>query len=77
MKFQITLNMPSRAGAAVHGIMCDHKAKSLEEFLECLDGVQFITVREIFKDGENFSYYDAGDIAINVDWIGKVKVFNL
>ena len=76
MRFQITLNMPSRAGNPVHQIIGDSKARSLEELVEELSDSAFVIVREVYKDQESGEYYPVGDVAINPSVIGKIKVFN-
>jgi len=76
MRFQITLNMPSRAGNPVHQIICDHAASSLAHFVDEMQELGFIIVSEIYRDGDTGEFYAVGDIAINARWVGKVKVFN-
>lgn len=76
MRFQITLNMPSRAGNPVHQIIGDSAAKSLQEFVDELQDNAFVIVREVYKDVESGEYYPVGDVAINPAVIGKVKIFN-
>lgn len=76
MRFQITLNMPSRAGNPVHQIIGDSPAKSLQEFLEELQDNEFVIVREVYKDQETGEYYPVGEVAINPNVIGKIKIFN-
>ena len=76
MRFQITLNCPSRAGHPVHQIMADHPAKNLEQFMELLSDEPFVMVEEIYRDsetpGENF--YSVGSLIINSNMIAKCKV---
>jgi hypothetical protein len=78
MRFQITMNMPSRSGNPVHQIVGEHPAKSLEELVEILTHSDFIIVDEIYKDNEALrgvgNFYSVGKIAINPLFIGKVKV---
>lgn len=78
MRFQITMNMPSRSGNSVHQIIGEHPAKSLEELTEALAHSDFIIVDEIYKDNEAMrgagNFYSVGKIAINPLFIGKVKV---
>lgn len=76
MRFLITMNMPSRAGNPVHQIIGDSSARSLEEFLEELQESAFVVVREIYKDPESGEFYPVGDVALNPNVIGKIKVFN-
>jgi len=76
MRFQITLNMPSRAGNPVHQIIGESAARSLQEFLEELQENEFVIVREIYKDQESGDYYPVGEVAINPSVIGKIKIFN-
>lgn len=76
MKFQLTLNMPSRAGNPVHQIIGESVARTLDEFVEMLSNSDFIIVKEIYKDQETGEYYPVGDVAINPAVIGKIKTFN-
>jgi len=80
MRFQITLNMPSRSGNSVHQIIGDHHANSLEELIDIMARSDFIIVDEIYKDNSHghgaASLYSVGEIAINPLFIGKIKVFS-
>lgn len=77
MKFLITMNMPARSGSAIHQIMAEHPARSLEEFIHQLEADEFVIVEEFYKDQQSpkFSphYYSAGVTAINQRYVGKVK----
>lgn len=79
MRFQITMNMPSRSGNSVHQIIGEHPAQSLEELAEEMSDSDFIIVDEIYKDsvasGGVGNFYSVGKIALNPLFIGKVKVF--
>jgi len=73
MRFQITLNMPSRAQSLVHQIVGDANVNSFEEFVQnCNDNV-FVIVDEIYKDGP--STRNVGPLAINTSHIGKIKPY--
>lgn len=78
MRFQITMNMPSRSGSAVHQIIGEHPARSLDELVDILSHADFIVVDEIYKDNEGArgmgNFYSVGKIAINPLFIGKIKV---
>lgn len=78
MRFQITMNMPSRSGNSVHQIIGEHPAKSLDALVEELSNSDFIIVDEIYKDNEAArgmgNFYSVGKIAINPLFIGKIKV---
>lgn len=78
MRFQITMNMPSRSGNSVHQIIGEHPAKNLEELTEALSDSDFIIVDEIYKDNEavrgSGNFYSVGKIALNPLFIGKIKV---
>jgi len=50
MRFQITMNMPSRSGNSVHQIIGEHPANSLGELVDDLSNSDFIIVDEIYKD---------------------------
>jgi len=73
MRFQITMNMPSRNGNSVHQIIGDYPANSLEELVNIISQSDFIVVDEIYKDNDGL--YSNGNIAINPLFIGKIKVF--
>lgn len=78
MRFQITMNMPSRSGNSVHQIIGDHPAKSLADLVDILSSSDFIIVDEIYKDNDSGkgygNFYSVGQIAINPLFIGKIKV---
>lgn len=80
MRFQITMNMPSRSGNSVHQIIGEHPAKSLGELVEVLSNSDFIIVSEMYKDNDapkgQGDFYGVGDIAINPLFIGKIKVLS-
>ena len=76
MRFQLTLNMPSRAGNPVHQIIGESTARTLDEFIEMISNSDFIIVREIYKDQETGEYYPVGDLANNPNVIGKIKAFS-
>ncbi|MDI9407635.1 MAG: hypothetical protein QM523_00140 [Candidatus Pacebacteria bacterium] len=76
MRFQITMNMPSKNGSPVHQIIGESNVNSLAEFIDLMDKSLFVVVREIYRDQETGDYYPVGDVAINPSVIGKIKVFN-
>jgi len=80
MRFQITMNMPSRSGNSVHQIIGDHPARDLEEMVDIISRSDFIIVDEIYKDNDSGrgagNFYSVGKLAINPLFIGKIKVFN-
>lgn len=77
MRFQITMNMPSRSGNSVHQIIGEHPAQTLEELTYAMSDSDFIIVDEIYKDNESVrgpgNFYSVGKIALNPLFIGKVK----
>ena len=79
MRFQITMNMPSRSGNSVHQIIGEHPANGLEELIDIISQADFIVVDEIYKDSEASrgmgNFYSVGKIALNPLFIGKIKVF--
>jgi hypothetical protein len=81
MRFQITMNMPSRSGNQVHQIIGEHRAESLEEFIDAFEGVDFLIVEEIYRDNEagnkSAGFYKVGQVAINPMYVGKIKVLQL
>jgi hypothetical protein len=69
------MNMPVKSGAPIHQIMCEHpQAKTVEEFIYVLGQNDFIIVDEYYKDNNSSLYYNAGKIALNYRYIGKIKV---
>ena len=76
MRFQLTLNMPSRSGNPIHQIIADVNVPTIKKFVEMLNEDQFVMVMEIYRDGDSGSYYEVGELAINSNIVGKVKVFN-
>ena len=75
MRFQITMNMPSKNGHAVHQVIGDYPAKSLEDFVYAMSQEDFIVVDEIYKDSHTGNLFSNGMVALNPLFIGKVKVF--
>lgn len=76
MKFQLTLNMPSRQGQSVHQVIIEHPSKSVSDFINMMNAQTFFIAQEWYRDkneeGEN-AFYMAGELGINRDWVGKVK----
>lgn len=80
MKFLFTLNMPSSKGALVHQVAGDYNASSCAQMCDALNKLDFITVRQFYKDegrGPNGEviWEDKGEIIINTSKIGKVQVY--
>lgn len=78
MRFQITMNMPSRSGNSVHQIIGDYPVDSLEGFLTALSNRDFVIVEEVYRDNDATkavgNYYSVGKIALNHIYVGKIKV---
>lgn len=74
MRFQITMNMPSKSGNAVHQVIGEYPASSLEDFVDAMSQEDFIVVDEIYKDNQTGSLFSNGLVALNPLFIGKVKV---
>lgn len=79
MRYQITLNMPSRSGALVHQITCEHPAETLQELVNAMDGEEFIIVEEFYKNnaipaGEKDHITQKGPIALSTMQIGKITM---
>jgi len=75
MRFQITLNMPSYGGSAVHQVICEHPVASLAAFAEEINGVDFVVLDELYKDGATGGLHVEHQIVINTALIGKVKIY--
>ena len=77
MRFNFTLNMPSRSGNAVHQIIGEHSAQSLSDLLVVMANTDFLLVEEFYvrRDSSDNTFLEsAGLIALNPLFIGKVKV---
>jgi hypothetical protein len=75
MRFQITLNMSSRAGSPVHQIIGETKHTSLYTFMDDLFEHGYVVVTELYRDGEDKTFYRTSEIAVCSAVVGKVKEF--
>ena len=75
VRFQITMNMPSRSGNSVHQIIGEHPATTLEDFVHELHVKDFVIVEEFYRRAESRVYDSHGMIAINHLFVGKIKPF--
>lgn len=75
MRFQITMNMPSKSGHPVHQVIGEYPVNSLEDFIEAMSEEDFILVDEIYKDNQTGAHFSNGMVALNPLFIGKVKAF--
>jgi hypothetical protein len=66
------MNMPSRNGSAIHQIIAEHEAESLEDFKYDLNEQEFVVVEEFYRNSDG-SFYSVGNIILNTMHIGKVK----
>ena len=76
MRFNFTMNMPSRSGNAVHQIIGEHEAGSLLDLLAAIASTDFLLVEEFYvkRDSSEISILEsAGLIALNPLFIGKIK----
>lgn len=76
MKFLVTLNMPSRKGELVHQVICEHEARTIEDFLDVLNDQDFIIVQEFYRKPESTGFFPVGTLILNTMHIGKVKLSN-
>lgn len=74
MRFQITMNMPSKSGHPVHQVIGEYPVNSLEDFVLAMSQEDFIVVDEIYKDNQGGGHFSNGMVALNPLFIGKVKV---
>lgn len=72
-RFLITMNMPSRSGGLIHQVVCEHSARTLDEFVSLAEKVDFVTVEEFYRNTDG-SHYSVGQIALSVVHMGKVKM---
>lgn len=80
MRFQFTLNMPSRGAQRddmrgpqnlVHQIYGEHPAPDLDALLAIISAADFVLVEEYYRDGNGSR--SNGMLAINSMTIGKIK----
>ena len=81
MIFQITMNMPSYGGSSVHQILGEHEAENLADFMEVLEDNNFVLVTEWYRNEdpntpEHTQVVRKGEIVLQTNLCGKVKVFN-
>jgi len=72
VKFLITMNMPSSNGNLVHQLHVLHPSNTLVEFVVKLCQNDFVIVEEFYK--RETGYESRGEIAINSNHVGKVKL---
>jgi len=73
MRFLVTMNMPSYSGNLVHQMTVEHSAETLDEFVGLLMRDDFIIVEELYKNPNDGSYYSRGNVALNHQYVGKIK----
>ena len=56
----------------VHQILCTHEANDFDEFINELQGRDFVIVTEYYKDRQG-RYQNRGEVALNTAHIGKIK----
>ena len=76
MRFLITMNLPTATGKAVHQIVAEHPASSLEAFRQEIDASNFVMVEEFYKNNVDNSVEAHGNILLNTMNVGKVKVWS-
>ena len=76
MRFLVTMNMPSYSGNLVHQMTVEHEASNLDEFIAILMEDDFIIVEELYKNPNDGSYYSRGKVALNHQYVGKIKVIS-
>lgn len=73
-RFLITMNMPSRSGGLIHQVICEHPAETVSELSEAMEGLDFLTVEEFYRNSTDGGYFSSGEVALNVMHIGKIKL---
>ena len=73
MRFLVTMNMPSYSNNLVHQMIVEHKAKSLDEFVDALANEDFIIVEEFYRNPQDGASYSRGFVALNHRYVGKIK----
>ena len=76
MKFLITMNMPGNTGRPTHQVICEYPVNSIESFVDVLSNNEFVIVDEYYKDPQTQKHFNAGDLALNYRYVGKVKVYD-
>jgi hypothetical protein len=77
MMLELIINMPVRNGAVTHRIVCQHPAKSLQEFTMELQQTDFIIVEEFYPKKDTTVYVNHGPISLNHRIIGKIKEWDI
>jgi hypothetical protein len=82
MKFELIVNLPvrskdNRSPALIQRMVVECNAKSLKEITKIISNEPFIVVEEFFPDdsGNWNNPKSNGEITINTDLIGKVRVW--
>ena len=79
MRFLFTLNMPSSKGRDVHQVIGEYEADSCTQMCFILNKLDFITVRQFYKETDKTSgeimWDDKGEIILNTSQIGKIQVY--
>lgn len=79
MKFLITMNMPSASNNLVHQVICDYQVGSIEEFLDELNGEDFLLFTQFYREQDRNTgktyWIEKGQMVLNTSVVGKVQVF--
>jgi len=79
VKFLITMNMPSAANNLVHQMICDYAVSSIEEFLDELNGEDFLIFNQFYREQDRTTgktyWTEKGQMILNTSFIGKVQIF--
>lgn len=71
--------MPSSKGMLVHQVIGEYPADSCAQMCAALNKLDFITVRQFYKDGETQNgeiiWDDKGEIILNTSQVGKIQVY--
>jgi hypothetical protein len=75
MRFQFSLNMPSKVGNLTHNVIADYPVDSLSELMGVMADTDFLLVREVYRDNKAGTHFVVGDLIINTTLIGKAKEY--
>jgi hypothetical protein len=70
------MNMPGNTGRPTHQVICDYPVKDIEGFTQALSNNDFLIVDEYYRDGQTQKHFNAGELAINYRYVGKVKMYD-
>lgn len=78
MKFQFTINLPSKAGYPIQNVVGEiESVNSVQELAEVINNEQFIVIKEIYRNPEMGTHFEVGTLILNTNLIGKIKPYHI